>query len=208
MQSTQPRPPSQAAHRITDIFDVEPSKMCIGSRSHAFVTVMFTPQAIQTYQCLFEATLDGLPRYHHLLLLLWQNDSVHAVWESVPAWSVSATLLALPVPCSNLARSRGLVFDIIGEGTLPRVTVIRPTLYNQHGNPLLLFKRLLLGHSEKLPLILKNNGTIPAQVTAEGDIEGYLGDMLVRPDCLISASQFLRFQTTVLASLHFRPMVT
>ena len=67
------------------------------------------------------------------------------------------------------------MFDIVGEGTLPRVTVIRPTLYNQHGNPLLLFKRLLLGHSEKLPLILKNNGTIPAQVTAEGDIDGYLG---------------------------------
>ncbi|CAH7062215.1 Hydin [Phodopus roborovskii] len=117
---------NKAAARITDIFDVEPNKMCIGSRSHAFATVLFTPQAMQTYQCIFEATLDGLP--------------------------------------SNLARSRGLVFDIVGEGTLPRVTVIRPTLYTQHGNPLLLFKRLLLGHSEKLPLILKNNGTIPAQL--------------------------------------------
>ncbi|XP_027261798.1 hydrocephalus-inducing protein homolog isoform X2 [Cricetulus griseus] len=117
---------NKASARITDIFDVEPNKMCIGSRSHAFVTVLFTPQAMQTYQCIFEATLDGLP--------------------------------------SNQARSRGLVFDIIGEGTLPRVTVVRPTLYTQNGNPLLLFKRLLLGHSEKLPLILKNNGTIPAQL--------------------------------------------
>ncbi|XP_036044752.1 LOW QUALITY PROTEIN: hydrocephalus-inducing protein homolog [Onychomys torridus] len=126
---------NKAAARITDIFDVEPNKMCIGSRSHAFTTVLFTPQAMQTYQCIFEATLDGLP--------------------------------------SNLARSRGLVFDIVGEGTLPRVTVIRPTLYNQHGNPLLLFKRLLLGHSEKLPLILKNNGTIPAQLHV--DLRDQLG---------------------------------
>lgn len=67
------------------------------------------------------------------------------------------------------------MFDIVGEGTLPRVTVVRPTLYNQHGNPLLLFKRLLFGHSEKLPLILKNNGTIPAQVTLEGSTEGHVG---------------------------------
>uniref|UniRef100_A0A8C8TUT7 HYDIN, axonemal central pair apparatus protein n=1 Tax=Peromyscus maniculatus bairdii TaxID=230844 RepID=A0A8C8TUT7_PERMB len=126
---------NKAAARIADIFDVEPNKMCIGSRSHAFATVLFTPQAMQTYQCIFEATLDGLP--------------------------------------SNLARSRGLVFDIVGEGTLPRVTVVRPTLYNQHGNPLLLFKRLLLGHSEKLPLILKNNGTIPAQLHV--DLRDQLG---------------------------------
>ncbi|XP_051024710.1 hydrocephalus-inducing protein homolog [Acomys russatus] len=126
---------SKTTARIMDIFDVEPNKMCIGSRSHAFATVLFTPQAMQTYQCIFEATLEGLP--------------------------------------SNLTRNRGLMFDIIGEGTLPRVTVIRPTLYNQHGNPLLLFKRLLLGHSEKLPLILKNNGTIPAQLHV--DLRDQLG---------------------------------
>nr|XP_004659621.2 hydrocephalus-inducing protein homolog [Jaculus jaculus] len=121
--------------RITDIFDVEPNKMCIASRSHAFATVFFTPQAMQTYQCIFEATLDGLP--------------------------------------SNIARNRGLVFDVVGEGTLPRVTIVRPTLYNQLGNPLLLFKRLLLGLSEKLPLILKNNGTIPAQLHV--DLQDQLG---------------------------------
>lgn len=77
---------------------------------------------------------------------------------------VRLTGLDLHVPCSNLTKNRNLTFDITGEGTLPRVTVVRPILYNQHGNPFLLFKRLLLGHSEKLPLILKNNGTLPAQV--------------------------------------------
>ncbi|KAM5296381.1 hydrocephalus-inducing protein homolog isoform 1-T2 [Glossophaga mutica] len=112
--------------RIVDIFEVEPNKVCIASRSHAFATVSFTPQTMQTYQCIFEATLDGLP--------------------------------------SNLTRNRNLTFDIVGEGNLPQVTVVRPILHNQHGNPLLLFKRLLLGHSEKLPLILKNSGTIPAKL--------------------------------------------
>nr|XP_023493063.1 hydrocephalus-inducing protein homolog isoform X2 [Equus caballus] len=121
--------------RIVDIFEVEPNKICVASRSHAFATVSFTPQTMQTYQCIFEATLDGLP--------------------------------------SNLTKNRNLTFDITGEGTLPRVTVVRPILYNQHGNPFLLFKRLLLGHSEKLPLILKNNGTLPAQLHV--DLRDQLG---------------------------------
>ncbi|XP_032469168.1 hydrocephalus-inducing protein homolog [Phocoena sinus] len=112
--------------RIADIFEVEPNKMCVASCSHAFATVSFTPQTMQTYQCIFEATVDGLP--------------------------------------SNLAKNQSLMFDIVGEGNLPRVTVVRPILYNQYGNPLLLFKRLLLGHSETLPLVLKNNGTIPAKL--------------------------------------------
>ncbi|XP_044515296.1 hydrocephalus-inducing protein homolog [Gracilinanus agilis] len=112
--------------RISDIFEVEPTKMCIGSHSQAFATVTFTPPTMQTFQCVFEASLDGLPNF--------------------------------------LSKTRNLTFDIVGEGNLPRVVVIRPVLYNQKGNPLFLFKRLLVGQSEKLPLILKNNGTIPAQL--------------------------------------------
>nr|KAF6318524.1 HYDIN axonemal central pair apparatus protein [Pipistrellus kuhlii] len=112
--------------RITDIFEVEPNKVCIASRSNAFATVTFTPQTMQVYQCIFEATLEGVP--------------------------------------SLQTKNRSLVFDIVGEGTLPRVTIVRPILQNQYGNPLLLFKKLLLGHSEKLPLILKNNGNIPAKL--------------------------------------------
>ncbi|KAM5208569.1 hydrocephalus-inducing protein homolog isoform 3-T4 [Hipposideros larvatus] len=126
---------SKIVARIVDIFEVEPSKMCVASRSHAFATVSFTPQAMQTYQCIFEATLDGLP--------------------------------------SNLTKNRGLMFDIVGEGNLPRVTVVRPILHNQYGHPLLLFKRLLLGRSEKLPLILKNNGTISTQLHV--DLQDQLG---------------------------------
>lgn len=60
-----PLSPHQATARIIDIFEVEPNKMCIASRSHAFATVTFTPQTMQSYQCIFEATLDGVSRYQH-----------------------------------------------------------------------------------------------------------------------------------------------
>uniref|UniRef100_A0A7M4E0K8 HYDIN axonemal central pair apparatus protein n=1 Tax=Crocodylus porosus TaxID=8502 RepID=A0A7M4E0K8_CROPO len=117
---------SKAAARINDIFEVDPVRMCIPSRSHAFATVTFTPQTMQSYQCIFEASIDGQP--------------------------------------SLVSKSRNLTFDITGDGNLPRVTIVRPVLRNKRGNPLLLFKRLLLGHSEKLPLILKNSGVIPVQM--------------------------------------------
>ncbi|XP_059569698.1 hydrocephalus-inducing protein homolog [Alligator mississippiensis] len=117
---------SKAAARINDIFEVDPVRMCIPSRSHAFATVTFTPQTMQSYQCIFEVSIDGQP--------------------------------------SLVSKSRNLTFDIIGDGNLPRVTIMRPVLRNKRGNPLLLFKRLLLGHSEKLPFILKNSGVIPVQM--------------------------------------------
>uniref|UniRef100_A0A8C9LFZ1 HYDIN n=1 Tax=Pavo cristatus TaxID=9049 RepID=A0A8C9LFZ1_PAVCR len=103
--------------RISDIFEVDPVQMCVPSRSHAFATVTFTPQTMQSYQCTFEAYGRGI-----------------------------------------------LTFDISGEGNLPRVTVLRPVLHNKRGNPLLLFKKLLLGDSEKLPLVLQNCGIIPVQL--------------------------------------------
>ncbi|XP_074055255.1 hydrocephalus-inducing protein homolog isoform X3 [Macrotis lagotis] len=117
---------SKLVARINDIFEVEPTKMCIASRSQAFATVTFTPQTMQSYQCVFEASLDGLPNF--------------------------------------LSKTRNISFDIVGEGNLPRVTVVRPILCNQNGNPLFLFKRLLVGQSDKLPLVLMNPGTIPAQL--------------------------------------------
>ncbi|XP_039769505.1 hydrocephalus-inducing protein homolog isoform X2 [Ornithorhynchus anatinus] len=117
---------NKAIARINDIFEVEPNKMYIPSRSHAFATVTFTPPTMQNYQCIFDASLEGLP--------------------------------------SLYAKSRSLTFDITGDGNLPRVSIMRPIVSNNRGNPLLLFRRLRLSHSEKLPLIFKNNGTIPAQV--------------------------------------------
>ncbi|XP_015729352.1 hydrocephalus-inducing protein homolog isoform X2 [Coturnix japonica] len=121
------KPISAKNSRISDIFEVDPTQMCVPSHSHAFATVTFTPQTMQSYQCTFEACLET---------------------QASPA----------------AIKSQSLTFDISGEGNLPRVTVLRPVLCNKKGNPLLLFKKLLLGDSEKLPLVLQNGGIIPVQV--------------------------------------------
>ncbi|XP_075045519.1 hydrocephalus-inducing protein homolog [Mixophyes fleayi] len=66
-----------------------------------------------------------------------------------------------------LSKTRSLTFDISGEGNLPRVTTLRPVLRNKRGNPVLLFQRLLIGQSQQLPLVLKNEGSIPAQLNID-----------------------------------------
>ena len=63
-----------------------------------------------------------------------------------------------------IARNKMLAFDVQGEGSLPQVTVIKPSVRNNKGLPLLLYKRLLVGWSQVLPLVLKNNGNITATV--------------------------------------------
>ncbi|NXC39739.1 HYDIN protein, partial [Penelope pileata] len=119
--------PSKHSSRGSEVFEVDPARMCVPSRSHAFATVTFTPQTMQSYQCMFEASLDT-------------HGSPGAI------------------------KAQSLVFGISGDGSLPRVTVLRPALHNKRGNPLLLFKKLLLGDSEKLPLLLQNDGILPAQL--------------------------------------------
>lgn len=52
----------QPNSRISDVFEVDPVQMCVPSRSHAFATVTFTPQTMQSYQCTFEASLDAQTR--------------------------------------------------------------------------------------------------------------------------------------------------
>uniref|UniRef100_G1MRN0 HYDIN axonemal central pair apparatus protein n=1 Tax=Meleagris gallopavo TaxID=9103 RepID=G1MRN0_MELGA len=133
--------------RISDIFEVDPIQMCVPSRSHAFATVTFTPQTMQSYQCTFEACLET---------------------------------------------QASLTFDISGEGNLPRVTVLRPVLHNKRGNPLLLFKKLLLGDSEKLPLVLQNNGIIPVQLLIDMLDEARVFFLKARPTthCIYQVEEF------------------
>uniref|UniRef100_A0A8C8B419 HYDIN protein n=1 Tax=Otus sunia TaxID=257818 RepID=A0A8C8B419_9STRI len=130
---------------ISDIFKVDPIRMGVPSRSHAFATVTFTPQTMQNYQCTFEASLD-----------------------------VQASL----------------TFNISGDGNLPQVTVLRPVLHNKSGNPLLLFKKLLLGDSEKLPLVLHNSGIVPVQLMIDLLDEGGVFFLKARPTthCIYQAA--------------------
>ncbi|XP_066569678.1 hydrocephalus-inducing protein homolog [Amia ocellicauda] len=115
--------------RASDVFEVEPARMCVPSHSHAFATVTFSPQTMQSYQAVFEAAVEGL--------------------------------------LSSSPKTKALVFDLAGDGNLPRVTVLRPVLRNSKGHPLLLFRRLLLGRSQALPLLLANDSNVPAQVNID-----------------------------------------
>lgn len=65
-------------------------------------------------------------------------------------------------------KSKVLEFELTGEGNLPSVCVVRPALRNKGGSPMLLFRRLWVGRRHTLPLVLCNDGNVPAQV--RGDI--------------------------------------
>ncbi|KAM4614098.1 hydrocephalus-inducing protein homolog [Discoglossus pictus] len=132
---------TKSAARISDIFEVSPQRMNIPSHGHCFARVTFSPQNMQTYQCIFEATVEGVG--------------------------------------SAITKTSNLTFDISGDGNLPRVTVLRPVLRNRSGSPLLLFQRLLIGHCQQLPLVLKNDGSIPAQLQI--DLPGDGGDFTLKP---------------------------
>ncbi|NXI51133.1 HYDIN protein, partial [Chloroceryle aenea] len=88
------------------------------------------------------------------------------------------------------SKAQSLTFEISGEGNLPRVTILRPVLHNKRGNPLLLFKKLLLGDSEKLPLVLHNDGIIPVQVMIDLLDEGGVFFLKARPTthCIYQAA--------------------
>jgi P pilus assembly chaperone PapD len=58
-----------------------------------------------------------------------------------------------------------LQFELLGEGTLPLVTVQAPTRQTDAGKPLLQFTRLLVGRSKSLSALLYNGGILPATVT-------------------------------------------
>ncbi len=51
-----------------------------------------------------------------------------------------------------------------GEGNLPRISIVKPSVRNKKGQPLLLFQRLLLGRAQTLPLLVTNEGTLTSKV--------------------------------------------
>lgn len=70
------------------------------------------------------------------------------------------------VPQSVIKNGRSLTFDVSGEGNLPRISILQPTVRNKKGQPLALFQRLLVGRKQTLPLHVTNDGTLPSKVTA------------------------------------------
>lgn len=63
-----------------------------------------------------------------------------------------------------VSRYPSLNFDIQGDGNLPRVSILRPATRNKSGNLIMLFKPLLMGMVQILPLVLTNDGNLDAEV--------------------------------------------
>ncbi|XP_022605572.1 hydrocephalus-inducing protein homolog [Seriola dumerili] len=114
--------------RNMEVFDLPATTLSIPSQSHSFAVVIFTPQTMQQYTAVFEATLEGTSRM-------------------TPTF-----------------KTKVLEFDLMGEGNLPSVCVVRPALRNSRGSPMLQFRRVLVGRRHTLPLVLLNDGNVPAQV--------------------------------------------
>jgi hydrocephalus-inducing protein len=68
---------------------------------------------------------------------------------------------------SDQTKSKTLIFELRGEGTLPRISIEKPNTKNKNGYPSLKFRRLLIGSSQVLPLVLKNEGITMAKVKLE-----------------------------------------
>lgn len=55
-----------------------------------------------------------------------------------------------------------LAFELRGEGTLPTLQVEKPEEQDTDGTPILRFKKTRLGKDSILPIVLKNEGQVPA----------------------------------------------
>ncbi|KAM9351908.1 hydrocephalus-inducing protein homolog [Symphorus nematophorus] len=114
--------------RNVEVFDLSATTLSIPSQSHSFAVITFTPQMMQLYSAVFEATMEGTSRM-------------------TPTF-----------------KSKVLEFNLMGEGALPSVCVVRPALRSSGGSPMMQFRRVLVGSTHTLPLVLLNDGNAPAQV--------------------------------------------
>ncbi|XP_077642374.1 hydrocephalus-inducing protein [Lonchura striata] len=71
---------------------------------------------------------------------------------------------SLVIPkCSVRIEPRIVTFHISGKGLEPQLTVVCPSARSKRGNAVLRFKRLQVGDSETLPLVVRNNGIAPVE---------------------------------------------
>ncbi|KAJ3270503.1 hypothetical protein HDV01_007759 [Terramyces sp. JEL0728] len=64
-------------------------------------------------------------------------------------------------------KNKYLSFELRGEGTLPRVVIDKPILRSKTGAVFLKFKKLLVGTTQTIPLVIRNDGIIAASFKLE-----------------------------------------
>ncbi|TPX48878.1 hypothetical protein SeMB42_g02815 [Synchytrium endobioticum] len=121
------------------VFDVDSKKFTLASYETKQVTLTFAPAATQTYSASLEVLLDGTP------------DQKNAVWSC----------------------------ELRGEGAIPRITLEKPLPMNttqakangkaapNQPTTQMKFRRLFIGNTQAIPVVLKNPGSINAVVQFE-----------------------------------------
>ncbi|GAB9466133.1 Hydrocephalus-inducing [Globisporangium polare] len=120
---------------LPQAFTVQPSVWEIPPLEHRFVSVYFKPTTITSYQAWFTAKVDDSPAQAQPMLSTTAND---------------CTLLQ---------------FELRGEGTMPCVSMIEPTLRDTATGSLMLnFGRVRVSKAKDLQVILRNDGILSATV--------------------------------------------
>ncbi|XP_076588631.1 hydrocephalus-inducing protein homolog [Chaetodon auriga] len=107
------------------------------------------------------ATTLSIPSQSHSFAVVTFTPLTMQLYSAVFEATIEGTNRSRMTPT---LKSKELEFNLMGEGNLPSVCVVRPALRNSGGSPVLHFRRVLVGRRHTLPLVLLNDGNVPAQV--------------------------------------------
>lgn len=157
------------ASQNTEIFDLSPSTLLIPSQSYSFASVTFTPQMMQNYNAVFEATLEqsarfGWDKITFVIQKTAQWHSGHADFYSV---KLQHRFFSFCFRLTPTSKTKALEIHLTGESVLPHVSVLCPTMRNSAGSPMMHFRRVSVGNRHTRPLVLLNSGYFPVQVSSK-----------------------------------------
>lgn len=75
-----------------------------------------------------------------------------------------ASLDNTPAMNAVAKRNTSVGFELCGEGTLPRFSILKPSVRNQRGQTHMMFKRTCVGSEDSQLLVLANDGTLAAKL--------------------------------------------
>ncbi|OON17774.1 hypothetical protein X801_06385, partial [Opisthorchis viverrini] len=124
----------------TGMFSLEMERTQIDPYTSTYVTVTFTPQAMQKYVSNFLVYLEN-PSSSSVQPTSVRNVSVAGQKQSTTG-----------VPVLN--------FELIGQGHLPSLTIVEPSARGRQGQIICAFKRVHVGRQVKRRLLLRNSGEL------------------------------------------------
>ncbi|XP_077975805.1 hydrocephalus-inducing protein homolog isoform X2 [Styela clava] len=114
---------NKVAARIHDIYEVEPSKTQIQPHHFVHATVAFCPPAMNSYGCIFEAAVDGLPssvaKGRNLFFEITGEGNLPRVSITKPVMRNKTGDPILIYQRQLLGREENLPLTLTNEGTLP-----------------------------------------------------------------------------------------